>query len=165
MAVNSKNKGNTYERSVSKTLSKRFEDRLGIEVGFRRATDSGSYFGGTNAVRMETHDLDYATYGDIVCPREFNFTLECKAYKAPPSFDLILKQDVKLWDEWIQQADDDAKKDGKKPFIVVKYNRTTEFAMLDSSDDYGLVPAMKYKAKNIYKFSDVLSLPDDVFFN
>ena len=166
MAVNSKDKGNSYESAVAKALSVRFADLLGLEVGFRRATDSGSYFGGTNASRMQTHDLDYATYGDIVCPRNFKFTLECKFYKTPPSFDMLVKGNIKVWDTWIEQADSDAKKDNKMPLIVIKYNRTADLVLVDSNVKCkGITSFATYKGKAAYSLPDILSLGDEFFFD
>ena len=137
-----KAKGNSFERKIANALSQRFESHTGIKQAFRRNIDSGSFFGGSNNKRVETHDTEKATFGDIICPSTFDFSLECKHYKSPPSFSLLVKQDCKDWDKWIQQADQDARNANKKMAIVIKYNNVDEIVILNES--LGLIPTMNY---------------------
>ena len=85
MATNGKNKGSSFERKIANLLSDRFESKLGIKNGFRRNPDSGSFFGGSNKQRTQSYSLDYALFGDLICPRNFRFSIECKHYKTPPT--------------------------------------------------------------------------------
>lgn len=162
--VNGKQKGNAFEREIANKLSERFADKLGIKSGFRRNPDSGSFFGGTNASRMDDYDLDYAIYGDLICPKSFKFCIECKNYKTPPSLNGVLNESIKEWDEWIEQNDKDAEKDNKMSFLVVKYNRTEVFVVLNGSLDFGIQHQISYKDRKVYKLSDILDLPDHYFF-
>jgi hypothetical protein len=102
--VNGKQKGNKFERDIANMLSERFAAYTGIEKSFRRNPDSGSFFGGTNVDRKDIYDTEFAIYGDLICPRNFNFTVECKHYKSPPTVNAILKESVSEWDDWIEQA-------------------------------------------------------------
>jgi hypothetical protein len=70
--VNGKTKGNAFERKIANLLSDRFKDYLGVEKGFRRNPDSGSFFGGKNVARVDQYSQDYAIFGDLICPKEFN---------------------------------------------------------------------------------------------
>lgn len=160
MAVNGKQKGNRFEREVSNTLSKRFEQFSGIPNSFYRNANSGSFFGGTNKQRKETHNTEFAVYGDITCPKSFNYVIECKNYKDPPSLSSILNQDVKQWDDWLLQARQDSTESGKKLLLIIKYNRIEPFCILDT-DSFN--SSMSYKGHMIITLDEFLS-KDDIFY-
>ena len=163
MAVNGKNKGNTFERKVAKLLSDRFAEYLGIESGFRRNPDSGSYFGGSNVKRSETHSLDYAIFGDLICPRNFVYSVECKHYKTAPSLQSILAQEVKQWDDWLLQAQQDSDTSGKKLALIIKYNNVSEFVFL-AEPITGITSIINYKQYFAYKLGTFLDNPTESFF-
>lgn len=166
MAINSKQKGNTFERKIAQALSKRFADLTGIDNSFRRNIDSGSFFGGKNKVRTETYDLEKATMGDLVCPSAFKFSIECKHYKEPPSFASILKQDNKTLDKWIEQSKQDSENCGKSALVVVKYNSVPVMAMVEREVwGTGKDAPMTYKGFVIVPFDDFIEEPDDFFFD
>lgn len=160
--TNPKNKGNGFERKIANLLSDRFKAATGIEKAFRRNADSGSFFGGSNVRRTETHDTGKANFGDIIVPDNFKFSLECKHYKSAPSFAMILKQDCKEWDKWLDQANQDAKSSNKKMALVIKYNGIEEFVIL--GDALGLPTSMTYKGYSVVTLTTFLTLPDTQFF-
>ena len=127
--TNSKNKGNSFERSVATQLSERFATFTSVEKAFRRNPDSGAYFGGTNVSRTETHLTDKATFGDIICPPNFIFNIEAKHYKNPPSLSSILKEQVTDWNKWLAQAKQDSAAADKKLLLIVLYNNTDTMAL------------------------------------
>lgn len=159
--VNGKGKGNTFERKVANTLSERFKNYLGIEKGFRRNADSGSFFGGKNMKRIVEHDSDNSFFGDLICPKSFAFTVECKHYKTAPTFTAITSGEIKQWDEWLGQATTDAKNANKKAILIVKYNNVPEIAFLETKIHKQEI--LVYKQFFCYRLSDVLML-DDLFF-
>jgi hypothetical protein len=159
--MNSKNKGNTFERKIATTLSQRFKEHTGVEQAFRRNIDSGSFFGGKNANRTISHDLEKATFGDIVCPNDFSFTIECKHYKLPPSFSSILKQENATLNSWIEQGLSDAKHAQRHMMIIAKFNLVPEIAILEGLREDRL---MSYKNYSIYSLETILSYPDNFFF-
>ena len=163
MAVNSKNKGNTFERKVAKTLSERFKVRTGIDNSFRRNIDSGSFFGGKNKARTESYDLEKATMGDLVCPSSFKFSIECKHYKDAPSFLSILKQDNKTLDKWLEQAQQDAENADKHALVVAKFNNVPEMAFV-KTEVWGRSADMHYKGFVIVLLDAFLEAEDDFFF-
>lgn len=162
--TNGKQKGNNFERKVANRLSERFHNHLGIKTGFRRNSDSGSYFGGTNKTRTETHNLDYAIFGDLICPANFRFVIECKHYKNPPSWSSFLEGNVKQWNDWIAQNDQDSSSAGKPGALIVKYNNVPEMVFFSEPVD-GLRLCFTYQQKFVYLFDDWLSLPESVFFD
>lgn len=177
--VNGKQKGNSFERTIANRLSERFAAFTGIEKPFRRNPDSGSFFGGTNVSRSNVYDTDWAIYGDLICPKNFKFSVECKHYKEAPIFNAIATGDVKQWDEWLAQAQQDAKQSGKRMMLIMRYNRTDILVFLDwkPEDDIDenaanpewLLPSnlpstITYKGAHLYSLEDLLKYPDQFFF-
>jgi len=163
MGVNGKQKGNSYERKIANILSERFEQFTGIEKSFRRNPDSGAFFGGSNVARTEVYDTDYAIYGDLICPRNFLYSIECKHYKSSPPLNAVLTQKVSQWDEWLKQASQDAVTSGKDMMMIVKYNRTEAMVFLETIV-YGLTPIINYNGYYIYTLTDILKQEDLFFF-
>lgn len=161
--VNGKNKGNNFERKVANLLSARFKTLLGIETAFRRNSDSGSYFGGSNIYRVKQHDLDNACFGDLMCPKNFKFSVECKHYKTAPSFQSIINKEVSQWDTWIKQAEQDSTSANKLLLIIIKYNNVPEFVFV--KEKLQIDEIMIYKGYYSYTLSEYLKLPDEIFFD
>ena len=158
MAVNGKNKGNTFERKIANTLSTRFETALGVKNGFRRNPDSGSFFGGSNKARTESYSMDYAVFGDLICPRNFTYSVECKHYKSPPSFQSVIKHTVMQWDVWLAQAEQDAASSNKEMVLIIKYNNVDIMVFLKTpiAGKYH----NRYKDFYIHLLDDWLDQPD-----
>jgi hypothetical protein len=162
--MNSKNKGNTYERKISNLLSGKFKSLLNEDKGFRRNPDSGSYFGGSNIAKLQTHNLDYAVFGDIICPKHFKFSIECKHNKTPPTFTALVNQKITAWDEWIDQAVQDAQSAGKKVLLIIKYNNVPDLVLLADLLPQGNL-ILHYKGFNLYKLDNLMQQPDTYFFD
>jgi len=163
MAVNGKQKGNRFERDISNTLSARFQKYTGVESGFYRNPNSGSFYGGKNVIRTETHNTDFAVFGDIVCPKKFNYTIECKNYKTPPTFDSMLGGEIKQWDSWIEQATQDSIANSKRMLLIIKYNRTKVFCIVDETEPFE--PIMVYKDKKVVLLDSFLTADDTHYFS
>lgn len=160
--VNGKQKGNTFERKIANLFSDRFKVVTGIEKSFRRNPDSGSFFGGQNESRTETYGTEFAVFGDLICPKSFLYSIECKHYKSAPSFQSFINADVKQWDLWISQAEQDSQKSSKHMMLIVKYNSVDELVFVDTSE---LLPlCFIYKGKSVYRLTDFLTLNDNKFF-
>ena len=163
--VNGKNKGNSFERKISNLFSERFESYTGIPKSFRRNSDSGSFFGGKNKKRTESYDLEKATFGDIITPTNFLFTIECKFYKEVPSFGMLVKKNITKWDTWINQAANDANAANKKFMLIIKYNSINEIVLLEEKVmDEIFTYKVNDKIYYVYNLSDILSLNDNFFF-
>jgi hypothetical protein len=164
MSINSKNKGSTFERKISTMFSARFATLTGISTSFRRNPDSGAFFGGGNKTRTDTHDTDHANFGDLLCPVNFKFSIECKHYKTPPTFTAIVSGEVKQWDGWLSQVEQDSAKSSKSPLLIVKYNSVRELAIVKQL--YSTIPVrLVYKSNYIYTLEDLLTLSDAEFFS
>lgn len=162
MAVNGKQKGSSYERNISNLLSKRFKDVTGIEKSFRRNPDSGSFWGATNQKRISTYNTETAAFGDIICPSNFNYSIECKHYKTAPSFASLLNQNCKQWDTWLAQATQDSINSKKKMLLIIKYNNVEDFVLVSEPVDN--VPVIRYRDYYIIKLNMFIDLPDTNFF-
>lgn len=163
MAVNGKSKGSSFERKIANLLSARFESVTGIKQAFRRNTDSGSYFGGTNQKRVETHDLDHAQFGDLICPKNFKFSVECKFYKSGPSFSSIVKGNITQWDTWLSQAKQDATNSKKQMMLIVKYNGMDEIVFVETPVS-GITLVIPYKDVYGYRLDEYIQLSNKHFF-
>ena len=161
--MNSKEKGNNFERKTAKMLSDRFAEKTGITSAFKRNIDSGSFMGGNNQNRTTTHDMDKAEFGDIIAPRSFIYTIECKHYKSAPSFSQIMSQSCATLDEWIAKAEQDSKNASKKMSVIMKFNNVKEAVLLKQL--FGdLASIMRYKEYHIVPLVDFLRQNDTYFF-
>jgi hypothetical protein len=163
MAVNSKQKGNAFERFVANYLSERFESIVGKPKGFIRKPDSGSYFGGKNQTRIETHLSEMQTFGDIIAPNDFLWSIEAKHYKTPLTLSGILNQKNADLDRWIEQASQDAYNAGKLPLIIIKYNNVDPFVLIRYPDMELKLPVLASETRFRYKGWEAIPLP--VFFS
>ena len=157
--MNSKNKGNSFERKIANAFSKKFELAFNKTQSFRRNPDSGSFFGGLNETRIATHHEASAHFGDIIAPPEFKFTIECKHYKDPPPLAAFLAQNITQWDKWIAQAEADATKAKREFLLIIKYNRVPELVVTNSK----AIAGIPYKGYTVVGLDTLLELPDSQF--
>lgn len=157
--INSKSKGSSYERKIANLLSDRFKTITGLEKSFQRNPDSGSFMGGKNVSRLTTHSLDKMNFGDIITPLNFKFSIETKHYKEPITFSMLVKQQCKFLDDWIKQAEQDAKSSGKKVMIIAKFNGIPEIVLHKEN----IAGTMTYKTYNITTLEEFLKQPDKEF--
>ena len=119
MSVNSKSKGNTWEREIANLFSEQFNDT------FKRVPQSGALVGGFNRKVINEglrSDAVEILAGDVITPKGFPFSLECKFYKDF-AFHQLLSSENKVLDGWIEQAEDDAKVSNKEFLLLMKFNR------------------------------------------
>jgi hypothetical protein len=114
--VNGKKKGSRYELEVAKDLSARYKET------FRRVPQSGAIVGGLNRIYNEGLREDAAEIlaGDIICPKWFPFSVECKNYANSPKIHNLLSIGDKDLDKWIKQAKGDAEFAKKEWLIFFK---------------------------------------------
>lgn len=104
MAVNSKNKGNTAERELSKIFSEVFGG------SFIRTPASGAYIGGKNQFRKSNLSQTQirASKSDIITPDEMpNLVIESKFYKDLPYHAFAVGQNIPLVDGWLKELEFD----------------------------------------------------------
>jgi hypothetical protein len=104
-------------------------------------------------------------YGDLICPRNFAFSIECKHYKTAPPLNAILKQKVGEWDGWLKQALQDAESSEKDMMLIIKYNRTETMVFVDEELAPQITPVFAYGDRFlVYTLKEVLTLSDECFF-
>ena len=106
--------------------------------------------------------MENATLGDINCPSNFKYSVECKHYKKPPLFSHILTQNCREWDGWIQQAEQDSANTNKKLLIIIKYNTVEEVVLVKEEVPGSAV--IVYKGYFVVPLKQFLALPDTDFF-
>jgi len=116
----SKQKGKAFERRVANILETAFNEK------FIRVPNSGAYTGGKNQkIRNDLPDrLKNQVVGDIICPPEFPYVIECKYYKDGIKPFSLFKSNSKLLLNWLGQVKSDAKFANKHYLLIFKFNRT-----------------------------------------
>jgi len=124
MAIQSKKKGNRVELEFAKILSKRFDDV------FRRVPASGAH--GTNLANTGIReDALEILSGDLICPKWFLFSVEIKSRMDFNFWDLINRDTKNEIDEWIEQAEGEAKASNKDWIVIVKINNRKPFVIIE----------------------------------
>lgn len=116
--INSKNKGNEYERKIARTLT------LWWGEEFHRVPQSGGLRWGD----------DSRVAGDIVCHKDskWPFTTECKKREGW-EFDQVLKGTGDVEKYW-QQAVRDGERVSLRPLLVFSKNFAPNYAMVYAED-------------------------------
>lgn len=179
--MNSKQKGNRFERKLVEILNKRFSLYLEKNGGkfIRNHTGSGAMVGKSNRDKNETlnEEVKSVLAGDIIAPKGFKFHIECKSRK---NFDLenIFNEKAEIFD-WIEQAKEDcnfSKLDGwivaifinyKKPIAIINHNIDNYF-INNKSFTEKRPKILSYKNEtdslDILLLEDLLKLPEKFFF-
>lgn len=133
--VNSKQKGNRFERTIVKRFNDEFSEYFG--EGFTRNIDSGSFFGKNNKDKenrkIMSEDYKSLHVGDIVTPLSFPFVVECKNYglDSAPNMYTLLKSDDAVLVEWLTQAKGDAEFCNKEYIIIFNITRRACYVCVD----------------------------------
>lgn len=159
---NGKRKGNCYERNVANDLSKRFDDT------FRRVPQSGAFVGGINRHknRYLREDAQEILAGDIICPKWFCFSIECKNYNHSPKLHNLCSIGDRDLDSWIKQAKGQSEVSGKDWLICFKVTeyRGKEFVVLEQEVFNKSVPMdCNYPTSFIY-YHGCIIIDYDLFF-
>lgn len=137
MAVNSKAKGDTYERRIAKKLT----EWTGLK--FERVPASGG---------LHWRE-DNRVYGDIVTnDPDFPFVIECKC-REEWNMDSLINGSKKV-EKWWQQVTADAEATGKQPMVIFSRNRQPDYIMmrLEDYDDDILITSGQYPNISMYVF-------------
>jgi len=120
MGNKSKRIGNTFEYEIRDVLREVTGDN-----SFERVPNSGAYFGGANQVRAITarEDLVEIMSGDLICPPNWRWVVECKNHEDVPYHQLFLGSGCKIIDEFLQQVSQDAETSSKEPLLFMKLRR------------------------------------------
>tara|TARA_R110000744_G_scaffold13691_1_gene39660 strand:- start:4194 stop:4700 length:507 start_codon:yes stop_codon:yes gene_type:complete len=142
--VNSRRKGNAFEREVAKLFNTRFNTK-----DFCRSPGSGAF--------ATTHELPQhiKVHGDLITPENFKFILECKSgYDV--TFEDVFKPKSDLY-KFVEQARRDAKRADRDWLVVYKKTRHKPFVI--TSKPYKLHTMVVVNNEYfIYTLADFLSL-------
>jgi Holliday junction resolvase len=160
--VNSRSKGNTFERDIAKKLNTRFNT-----TEFSRTPGSGAF--------ATTHALPdhLQIYGDLITPKNFKFCIECKKGYNKENLYSLYNYSSDTW-KFIEQCQKDSRKCGLLPLVIFKQDRQKILAIAPSnsvvftSDKFITihkrdVPFVEYY--NIYLLDDILKEPTDCWFD
>lgn len=135
--INCSRKGKARERELCKILTKRFE------MPFSRTIGSGN--------RWSQASLSAAAIqvfsGDLVTPENFVFTIESKGGYDDVDLVSVFDGGHSQIDEFIEQAQFDADRCGRKPMVVWKKNRKPIVALLKTVD----IPHQNWEYRLFYR--------------
>lgn len=119
--INSRTKGNTFERKVCKLLNAKFNTEE-----FQRSPGSGAF--GT------THTLPayLQIHGDIITPSNFLWTIECKKGYNKISLGDLFSKDCEIY-KFYQQAERACSKSLKEPLLIIQQDRKDVLCVFKSS--------------------------------
>ena len=140
--VNSRNKGNAFERKIAKMLNERFETKE-----FCRTPGSGAF--GTTHKHLPTH---IKVHGDLITPQSFRFIIECKnGYNI--LLDDVFNKRSDFW-KFIKQAEREGNQVGKEWLLIYQKTRRKpivvtnieifELERASLSDGYFIYPLDKF---------------------
>jgi len=153
--INSKQKGSRTELDLAKILSERFNRE------FKRVPMSGAWstYNKNSNIREDAIEI---LAGDIMCPKDFKFSIESKARQDFNFWDLINEDTLHLEiDDWIYQAEQDAKLKHTEVLIYVKVDRKKAFVLFPRKLHEG---KLIYGSYTIMRFDYFLQLEDEFFF-
>jgi len=133
--VNGRRKGSNAERELAKIFSDRFNmsfARVGVSSGAR-----------TKNTKLPDNATETMT-GDIICPKGFRFSIECKAYNKTIDF----FEQSRLLDQWLNQALSDAVSIQKWPMLCIKRPNKGWIAIIPA----GVFPTQVIAESNVFYY-------------
>lgn len=162
MAINSKAKGNNFEREVCKLFNRQWPGKE-----FMRVPSSGALMGQSNKIKHATIDENVKEIlsGDIICPPEFRFSVECKSYASISFWDLF--NESSDLNSWIKQCSEDAEFAHKLPMLIIKINRHKPIVGINILiDDFEVDDhAFEHRGFFFYTIEQLLGCDDALFFD
>lgn len=168
-----KNKGNAFERSISKLLSKLISGGESEDF-FWRSHSSG----GRATQKLKKGENLEGQFGDICATKingklfSDNFIIECKHYKEINLWSIITNTESKLL-TWWKDLSDIAIKQEKSGVLIAKQNNKPILWICDSDlcdriiTFFGVYPKVTFKYENkdvcIYLFDEILKFDSKVF--
>lgn len=133
---NSKAKGSGFESKVAKLLTEALKplnfirtQGSGARVGGRNFETIGKLFG-EDALKIFVGDVVPVNTKDVGI--DFIFSIETKFYAKQDTFTSLAAGTANIF-SWYREAVEDAKKIGRVPMLIWKWNHTPIFAAVDCS--------------------------------
>lgn len=155
----SSDKGKRVERELCAILTKRFGQQ------FSRTIGSGNRWGSVSQLPKHAQET---FSGDIVCPTNFLYVIECKGgYDDIDVCQAICEGNAQL-DAFFKQAVDEGVRTRRMPLLAWKRTRRPWLAFIRDQDsnpaDVPLGSYIAYGRWRGYALQSVLKLPDKCFF-
>ena len=160
--VNSRTKGNSFERQIAKTFNDRFNT-----TEFSRSPGSGAF--------ATTHTLpDYLKiYGDLITPQNFKYCIECKKGYNKENLYSLYNYSSDFWG-FLDQCLKDSEKCGKIPMVIYKQDRQPTLAIIPNHVQTSMLQQyieihkqedpFTLRVYRIYKLEDLLKDHDTMWF-
>ena len=165
---NPKNKGNSFERCVSKRLSLWWSSNSRDDI-FYRTHSSGARF--TNQYEKNNKIIENQV-GDIMSSSEDGFlflsffTIECKHYKSLNFWSLIDKPTKDNLYSWWIKLNEQCEINKTNPFLIAKQNMRPELVFVNKFSHLNIFKKIKVNSKmdihigkesiHVYIFDDIL---------
>lgn len=149
--INSRTKGNTFERKISKLLNEKFNT-----TDFQRSPGSGAF--------ATTHTLpDYLKiYGDLITPKDFVFCIECKKGYNKITLGDLLKPNCEIY-KFFEQATIAADACGKFPLLIIQQDNKEPLCFINKElVETNMV--LPYGNIRLLAFSELLKVNNVLFF-
>jgi hypothetical protein len=157
--ANSKDKGRRFENNLCKVLKNRF----GFE--FTRTIGSGNRWG---QVSFLPHHAQQTFSGDLVCPENFKFVIECKGGYNDIDIHGAFEKGIASLDKWIKQAEDEGERCGRTPIICWKKDYKPWLSLIELSnfdEPYKLFDYhFKYRNYIMFPLLEILKFEDNFFY-
>ena len=152
--VNSRTKGNTFERKVCSLLNDRFKT-----TDFVRTPGSGAF--------ATTHSLPdhLKLWGDLITPKNFKFIIECKKGYNKENINSLFNKSSEVWN-FIEKTERDSNASGKYFIIIFQQDRQPILTITRKM----ILPTLSNTVKcgqleeyEINLLEEILKLPDTIF--
>lgn len=151
--INVRKKGNNFTNKICEILNERFNTKE-----FCKTPGSGAF--------ATMHVLpDYMRiYSDIITPKEFKFSIECKKGYNKENLGSLFNTKSEIYN-FIEQAKRDSQKSNKEFLIILQQDRKEVLAMFKT----GMFPVpnpiqrVDFNDVTICRLKDILVLPDSYF--
>lgn len=150
--INSRTKGNSFERKVCNILNKRFNTDH-----FNRSPGSGAY------ATIRNLPKEYQIHGDLITPSNFKFSIECKKGYNDVNIDSLLNKKSSIW-KFIDQAINDSRKSNKLPLIVYQQDRRDILILAQVGVFVKKKKKISFPGWEIYTLKDALGFEDSEWF-
>ena len=153
---NSRTKGNSFERQISKALNDRFRT-----TEFSRSPGSGAF--------ATTHTLPehLKIYGDLITPQKFRFCIECKKGYNNQNLYSLYNYKSEVW-KFIEQSEKDSAKCNLIPMVIFKQDRQPALAIIPQAvvvtEDIKYIEIHNKKHYRVYLFDELLKCWDSMWF-
>lgn len=120
MGSKSKQYGHSFEYEIRDLL----REHTGL-LEFERVPGGGAWTGGSNQYKVETNrdDVIEILSSDIICPKNWRWSVECKNYEDLGIHQLVLGHGSNLIDGFLSQVTQDAGIAHKQPLLVMKLRK------------------------------------------